>query len=108
MICPKGSLLHTPRHIIEHMGGKYYPFFKDAIGALDGMHVHCVVKKREQMAYRCGRDPHHTTQNVLGVCDFNMRFIFASAGWKGTAHDCKILNHAVSDPAHNSPHPPGG
>ena len=90
------------------MGGKYYPYFKDTIGVLDGTHIHYVVREKDQMAYRYGRDPKHTTQNVLGVCDFNMRFTFVSTDWEGIAYDCKVLNHAVLDPRHNFPHPPRG
>ena len=108
IICPKESLTSIPRHIIEYANGKYYPFFKNAVGALDGTHVMCVVPKKDQMAYRCGRDPKHTTQNVLGVCDFNMRFTFVSVGWERTTHNCKVLNHAVADLSHMFPHPPGG
>ena len=108
IICPKESLTSILRHIIEYANGKYYPFFKNAVGALDGTHVMYVVPKKDQMAYKCGRDLKHTTQNVLGVCDFNMRFTFVSAGWEGTTHDCKVLNHAVADPSHKFPYPPGG
>ena len=108
VICPKEPLNATPRYIKEHMNGKYMPFFKDAFGALDGTHIHCIVDKHSHLAYRCGRDPRYTTHNVLGVCDFNMRFTFVSAGWEGIAHDCKVLIHALSDPKHNFPHPTGG
>jgi hypothetical protein len=38
-----------------------------------------------------------TSQNVLAVCDFDMRFIFAVVGWPGSAHDTRILNHALAN-----------
>ena len=71
---------HSKAH--QYANGKYCSFFKNAVGTLDGTHVMCVVPKKDQMAYRCGRDLKHSTQNVLGICDFNMRFKFVSAGWK--------------------------
>jgi hypothetical protein len=42
---------------------------------------------------------HHayTSQNVLAICDFHMRFIFAVPGWPGAAHDSRILNHALAN-----------
>ena len=33
--------------------------------------------------------------HVLAICDFDMRFIFAVAGWPGSAHDTRILNHVL-------------
>ena len=38
IICLKESLTSLPRHIIEYANGKYYSFFKNAVGALDGTH----------------------------------------------------------------------
>ncbi|KAK1272113.1 hypothetical protein QJS04_geneDACA023489 [Acorus gramineus] len=35
-----------------------------------------------------------------------MRFTFVCAGWEGTAHDSKVLAHAVYNPEHNFPLPP--
>ena len=35
------------------------------------------------------------TQNVLGVCNFEMLFIVAVTGWEGSAHDARVLNDAV-------------
>nr|XP_034572294.1 putative nuclease HARBI1 [Setaria viridis] len=39
----------------------------------------------------------YTSQNVLAICDFDMRFTFAVAGWLGFAHDTRILNHALAN-----------
>uniref|UniRef100_A0A8I6XP25 DDE Tnp4 domain-containing protein n=1 Tax=Hordeum vulgare subsp. vulgare TaxID=112509 RepID=A0A8I6XP25_HORVV len=44
-----------------------------------------------------------TPQNVLAICDFDMRFTFVVAGWPGCAHDSRVLNHAL---AHFSFHEP--
>ena len=72
--------METLRHIIEYGGGKYYLFFKDYIRALDGTHIPTIVDKEEQIVFHSGRDMKTCTQNVLGVCNFHMRFIIIVAG----------------------------
>jgi len=39
----------------------------------------------------------YTSQNILAICDFDMRFIFVVAGWPGSAHDSRILSHALAN-----------
>jgi hypothetical protein len=36
-----------------------------------------------------------TTQNVLVVVDFDMRFTYVLAGWEGSAHDTLVLADAL-------------
>jgi hypothetical protein len=36
-----------------------------------------------------------TTQNVLTVVDFNMRFTYVLARWEGFAHDALVLADAL-------------
>jgi len=38
---------------------------------------------------------HTTTQNVLAVVDFDLRFTYVLAGWDGSAHDARILADAL-------------
>ena len=38
----------------------------------------------------------YTTQNVLAVCDFNMRFTYVLPGCEGTASDSRIIKIALS------------
>nr|KYP47354.1 hypothetical protein KK1_031037 [Cajanus cajan] len=64
---------------------RYWPFFKNAIGAIDGTHIPCVVSPSEQPKF-IGRKG-YPTQNVMAVCDWDMCFIFALPRWEGTAHD---------------------
>ena len=72
---------------------RFWPYFKGAIGAIDGSHVPVAVPADEDYTCRHG----YTSQNVLAICDFDMRFIFAVAGWPGSAHDTRILNHALAN-----------
>nr|XP_027109045.1 uncharacterized protein LOC113728886 [Coffea arabica] len=90
---------------------KYYPWFKtepshaygayiyqtaaleDAIGAMDGTHIPASVPTNEQMAYT---NRHGTqSQNVLAVCDHDMRFVYVYAGWEGSAHDARVFESAL-------------
>lgn len=48
------------------------------------------------------------TQNVMAACNFDMQFIFACAGWEGTAHDTRIFLSALRDQSLNFPKPPNG
>ena len=45
------------------MSPRFYPFFKDCIGAIDGTHVPCVVPSHKVIQHMCRKGM--TTQNVL-------------------------------------------
>ena len=79
--------------------------FKGTIGPIGGSHVPVHVPTDDMVSHRCQHG--FTYQNVLAICDFNTRFTFVVAGWPGSAHDSRILNHAL---AHFSsfPLPPKG
>ena len=49
----------------------------------------------------------YTSQNILAICDFDMRFIFVVAGCLGFAHDSRIHNHALANLS-SFPVPPKG
>jgi hypothetical protein len=50
----------------------------------------------------------YTSQNVLAICDFDMRFTFLVVGWPGSAHDTRVLNHALTNFGDEFPIPPTG
>ena len=50
----------------------------------------------------------YTSQNVLAVCDFDMRFTFVVAGWAGSVHDNRIFNHNLEKYETTYPAPPQG
>ena len=49
-----------------------------------------------------------TTQNVLVVCDFDMRFTFVVVGWPGPVHDMRVFNDALEKYSGKFPYPPKG
>ena len=54
---------------------------------------------REDFINRKGR----TTQNVIVVCDFNMRFMYIVAGTEGSTHDMRVIKMARADPTYLHP-----
>ncbi|KAL6595657.1 hypothetical protein ACP70R_047997 [Stipagrostis hirtigluma subsp. patula] len=72
---------------------RWYPFFKDCVGAIDGTHVLARVPEKDKAAF-LGRK-HTTTQNVLAAVDFDLCFTYVLAGWEGSAHDALILADAL-------------
>jgi DDE superfamily endonuclease len=72
---------------------KYREFIR-CLGALDGCHVDAVVG--EEMIARFRNRKKGVSQNVLGVCDFDMIFSYVLAGWEGSAHDGRVLADAAT------------
>ncbi|XP_056687225.1 uncharacterized protein [Spinacia oleracea] len=85
---------------------KYWPHFKDCIGAIDGTHIPCVVPEEDRIPY-IGRKG-HPTQNILAICDFDMLFTYFVVGWPGSVHDNRVLKNAMDNPKKAFPHPPEG
>lgn len=79
----------TPHRIARNP--KFFPFFKDCVGALDGSHIKAYVTG-ETKPYRNRKGD--LSQNVLAVVDFNMLFTYVLAGWEGSAADITVLYHA--------------
>ncbi|KAK5817483.1 hypothetical protein PVK06_022407 [Gossypium arboreum] len=75
---------------------RFYPYFKDCIGALDGTHVRASIPLSIQGRYRSRKGG--TTQNVLAAITFDLKFSYVLAGWEGSAHDSRILSDALSRP----------
>ncbi|KAK5840541.1 hypothetical protein PVK06_009443 [Gossypium arboreum] len=75
---------------------RFYPYFKDCIGALDGTHVRESVPLNIQGRFRSCK--WGTTQNVLAAITFDLKFSYVLAGWEGSPHDSSILSDALSRP----------
>ncbi|XP_024634430.2 protein ALP1-like [Medicago truncatula] len=85
---------------------KYYPWFKNCIGAIDGTQISAWAPAEKQISCR-GRKA-TITQNVMCACDFNMIFTYVYSGWEGSAHDSKVLLDAITNPNAGFPWPPKG
>jgi hypothetical protein len=101
-IKPKDPQFRTVHPRLDE--ARFCPHFKDCIGAIDGSHIPVTVPLSEQPKYI---GPHgYPSQNIMVVCDFDMRFIFVVTGWPGSAHDTRILNDSLLTYAHKFLHPP--
>ncbi|CAA7028570.1 unnamed protein product [Microthlaspi erraticum] len=85
------------------IGGKNVK--RDRIGALDGTHIPVRPPPRRAETYR-GRKL-KPTMNVLAICNFDMKFIYAYVGVPGRAHDTKVLTYCAKNELY-FPHPPNG
>jgi len=73
---------------------------------IDGVHVQATIPPEDQVPF-IGRK-RVPTQNVMAVCDFSMKFIYAYAGWEGSAHDTRIFFSALRNRQLKFPKPPEG
>ncbi|KAG6490173.1 hypothetical protein ZIOFF_051458 [Zingiber officinale] len=73
---------------------RFYPYFKDCVGALDGTHIRVKVSDEDAPRYRGGKD--WPTTNVLATCSFDLKFTYILSGWEGTASDSRIVKNALS------------
>ena len=48
---------------------RFWPYFKGAIGAIDGSHVKVEVPAEEAVNHTCRHG--YTSQNILAICDFD-------------------------------------
>jgi hypothetical protein len=88
------------------LSDRFAPHFNNCISAIDDTHI-LVVVPSSKLVQHVGRHG-YPTQNVLAICDFNMRFTFVLAGWPGSVHDMRVFNDALRKYATIFPHPPPG
>ncbi|KAF2311200.1 hypothetical protein GH714_020123 [Hevea brasiliensis] len=81
----------VPPQILNN--NRFYPYFKNCVGALDGTHIR--VKVPRELAPRFRGRKEWPTQNVLAACSFDMKFTYVLPGWEGTASDSRILKNAM-------------
>lgn len=72
---------------------KFYPYFQNCIGAIDGSHINAFIKEQEAVRFRNRKGT--LTQNVLAACTFELQFCYILAGWEGAAHDARVLSDAI-------------
>ncbi|CAN1248210.1 Putative nuclease HARBI1 [Linum perenne] len=87
---PPGS--DIPAKIVKDP--RFYPYFKDCVGAVDGIHVPVMVGVDEQGPFRNKNGL--LSQNVLAACSFDLKFHYVLAGWEGSASDLRVLNSALT------------
>ena len=71
---------------------KYWPFFKDCLGALDGGHFDCTPPLWGKSGWRND----FLSQNCLYGCSFDRTFTYSLAGREGSATDAEVYEDARS------------
>lgn len=96
--------LATPPEIISN--NRFFPYFKDCIGVIDGMHIPAHVPAKDQSRFRDKTG--NLTQNVLAACTFDLQFVFIYPGWEGSVTDSHVLRAVLDAPDQNFPQIPEG
>jgi hypothetical protein len=80
---PNGHISTGLRHVL-----------RDSVGAIDGVHIHCVCASGEESKYRNRKGC--VSMNVLGACNFDGYITYVLSGAEGSAHDGRVYRHAMS------------
>ena len=73
--------------------GRFDPFFRDCVGAVDGSHFNCLPPSNDTEVYRNRKG--QVSINVMFVVSLRGRFTYVFSGWEGSAHDWKVFLSAV-------------
>ena len=72
---------------------KFWPYFKDAIGTIDGTHILVVPPSHMATAFQNCKG--FLSQNCLFICDYDFFFRYAFTEWEGSASDSRVYNNAL-------------
>ncbi|XP_074361965.1 uncharacterized protein LOC141702160 [Apium graveolens] len=66
------QMMVKPEGVSPKISGstRFYPYFKDCVGAIDGTHIPAMVRGREVSSYRNRHEINF--QNVLAACNFDL------------------------------------
>ena len=73
---------------------RFYPFFKNCLGAIDGTHIPISIASEKHPPFRNRKGT--LSINVMVACDFDLNFTFISSGWEGSATDSRVLRSSMS------------
>jgi len=80
----------TPPYIEQNT--RFFPYFRDCRGTIDGSHFDAYVPDEAVARYRDRKGG--VSQNILAVCDFDMKFTYMLSGWEGSAADSTVYADA--------------
>jgi hypothetical protein len=103
-IRPKDPQFGTIHHKLQEP--RFWSHFRDCIGAIDVTHIPVTVPASELPKY-IGKHG-YSSQNIMTVCDFGMRFTFVVTGWPGSVHDTRVLLDTLLTCKDQFPKPPNG
>ncbi|TVU06977.1 hypothetical protein EJB05_47015, partial [Eragrostis curvula] len=97
IIAPDPNLVHPK---IQH-NPRYYPFFQNCLGAIDGTHIPITISPDRAAPFRNRKGT--LSINVMVACDFDLNITFISTGWEGSATDSRVLRSAKARGFHVPP-----
>src|SRR5882724_9586980 len=83
-------LKHLESYIADNP--KFYPFFKGALGAVDGTHISACPPASDRACYRNCKGG--ISQNVLAATTFDMHICYILSGWEGSASNGGVFHDA--------------
>ena len=86
------STISTHPKIINNF--RFWPYFKDAVGAINGSHIPASPPQRDRAIYHNRKG--FMSQNCLFACDFGMKSTYVLTGWEGSATDARIFQDACT------------
>src|ERR1700678_579156 len=89
----------TPPEICNNP--KFWPYFKDALGAMDGSHINSSPPAAERPI--CRNRKGFVSQNCLFCCNFALYFVYCLTGWEGSATDARVYEDAREHDLHIPP-----
>lgn len=89
-------LLKKTEPVPANSNGPRRKWFKNCLGALDGIHNQVHVPKVNRPRYWSRKA--EITTNVVGVCSQDMQFIYVLVCWERSAHDGRVLKDAITRP----------
>ena len=93
------STIGTHPKIVNNF--RFWPYFKDAVGAIDGSHIPAFPPQRDRAVYHNRKG--FVLQNCLFACDLGMKFTYVLTGWEGSATDAQIFQDACTTSLHIPP-----
>jgi len=84
----------TPAAEHIRLDKRFFPYFKNCLGAIDGTHVLAFTPELDHSRYRNRKG--QVSQNVLAACSMDMSFVYCLPGWEGSAADSRIYEDARS------------
>ena len=90
VILPTGAEPVSPQ---IYKNPEFWPYFEDAIGAIDGSHFHCAPPAYQRPFYWNWKG--FISMNCLFACLFSLKFIYALTGWEGSAADALLWQDAL-------------
>ncbi|PKA64211.1 hypothetical protein AXF42_Ash009431 [Apostasia shenzhenica] len=84
---------NTPCSNKVRRDSRFWPHFKNCLGAINGTYISAIVPNSKKPANRTRKGT--ITQNVMVIIGFDEMFHYIVAGWEGSTSDMRVLRWAL-------------